>query len=508
MKFKNKKENDFDSLPETLAFIDKIQNFDDYQFSLGLATWKPNQGDKNYQLKFNKQEEIIMAFEGDILNKDYLNQFLLLSKGKIKKVLEAKNNPKISMDSVPDDQLSNEELLLNIYKYFLNQSLSDQKALQQLVGLVNGPLAISIFNKKDPNRVLCFWRDIQIHMHGEALMENLKTKENKSFIINKVFSGITLSTIKPNQWAETSNLAANCVHIITLQPNKEIQLEKGGLPIDVKSLVKSLTKTPTINAPKLSKIKKSNLRSEIFEQPSAIRRLLKIEENILNDLDTVKLDFMEGFEDYFSPDQRVVITGCGSSFFAGQSGARFLRQMRLFRDVKVVNSVEFDPFAFISSNTPITNIFGETSVTDYNSKILIPQENEKSPMSVPNKKRVPGNICIAVSQSGESSDVLNFLKKLKSEFPDCFIIGMTNSPGSSLTELANVSFFVNSGEELAVAATKSVTNTVVAFYMLGLWFEYLFKGPRLKEGNFKPKGILYQKMQSLEKRDLSISKHL
>jgi D-arabinose 5-phosphate isomerase GutQ len=511
MKFRNRKENEFDSLPESLEYVSKIKNLDDYLFSLGLASWKPNQGDKNYQLKFNKDEEIIMTFEGDILNRQSLHEFILLKKGKVKKVLEAKNSSQVQLDSSIEEETSDEELLLTLYKYFLNDCHNDQKALQQLVGLVNGPMAISIINKKSPERLLCFWRDVRIYLYGEALHDYnvVKTNENKSFLYKKIFSAISLSTIKPEAWIETSNFPGNIIHLITLLPNKEIQIESGGDPINVDKLVRSLTKTPIINAPQISpKNKKSHLRSEIFEQPLAIRRLLKIDENFLEDLDTIKLDFLEGLEDYFSPDQRLVITGCGSSFFAGKAGARFLSQMRLFRDVKVVNSVEFDSYSFVPQGNAISNIFGESSINDKNSRILIPQKDNKSSesVSIPQKKQIPSNVCIAVSQSGESSDVLNFLKELKNQFPDCLVIALTNTPGSTLTTMANASFFVNSGKEHAVAATKSVTNTVVAFYMLGLWFHYLFKGPRAsKSTNFKPIGNLYERVQSLPSKISSSS---
>ena len=502
VKFLNKKENNFDCLDESILYIEKIPKYEEYLFALGHTLWKPNQEDKNYQLMYNKNEELILTFEGDILNRKFLEKFLLVKQGKIKEMI--KFDKKSSSLSFCDQQIkpqSNELLLLNLFKYFLNNFFCDQKAFQKLVGIVKGPMAISIFNKKNPERLLCFWRDIPIYFHGESFLETNTDKKEKdsSFDFKQKFSSISLSTSKSDSWEESMQFESDKVHIITLLPHHEVSLEIGGPALEQSSNLK-LEKSPTINAPVkiVSSSPKSNLRSEIFEQPHAIRRLLKLEERHLESLDTLKLDSLEGFEDFFSPDQRLVITGCGSSFFAGSAGARFFRKMRIFRDVKMVNSVEFDQLAFIPPKSSILNVFGAKSFSDFSSHVLQPQsESEKSSRS-PSKQRVPENICIAVSQSGESSDVLNFLKQLKASSACSFVIALTNTPGSSLTKMADVSFFVNSGEELAVAATKSVTNTVVAFHMLALWFEYLFRGPRLTDQtNFRTKGKFYQRIQAL-----------
>jgi glucosamine 6-phosphate synthetase-like amidotransferase/phosphosugar isomerase protein len=513
VKFMNKESNAQDCLDETLNYLDKISNLDDYLFSLGIANWKSKEGDKNFQLVFNKNEEIIIAFEGDILNRDYLKEFLLLASGKPKEVISAQKNSAnlFSENNKSNDTHSDEELLLNLYKHFLNDCFNDHKAFQKLVGIINGPIAISLINKKKPDRLLCFWRDIPIYLHGDTTPDaDPKTTpcdKDSSFTSEKPFSSITLSTFKSDSWIHTSPFASNTVHNVLLLPQHEIKIDPIGPPLESTPLIKKLNRKETINLPMqdTSSKPKSHLRSEIFEQPQAMKRLLQLQRNHLQELETIKLDCMEGYEDYFSPDQRLVITGCGSSFFAGQAGAGFLNKMKLFRDVRVVNSVEFDPFAFVSQSTPLLNPFGKSCVDDLHSRVLLPSSevSGSESNSVPLRRQVPANVCVAVSQSGESSDVLNFLRKLKEVFPETFVIALTNSPGSSITKMAHVSFFVKSGTEKAVAATKSVTNTIISFHMLGLWFEYLFRGPRSTEiTNFRTKGRFYEKVQALESKDL------
>ena len=512
VKFLNRPENSFDSLQESIDFLEQHPNPNDLLFTLGLSNWKPKQDDKNYQLIFNKNEEIIISFEGDILNRDRLVEFLLLTKGKLKEAIQVKQSSSMSLVDRPKHSLqSDEELLLNLFKHFLNDCLNDVKAFRKLAGLVEGPLAMALFNKKQPQRLLCFWRDIPIYLHGQASAQQKSSpkKENSSFISNSNFSSVTVSTAKSESWTDTCSFPADTVHLITLLPQHEIAIKSKGPPIAPNSPSKNLIQLPSINAPEIESTKiKSHLRSEIFEQPAAIKRLLRLDQTHLEDLATIKLHCLEGFEEFFSPDQRLVITGCGSSFFAGTAGARFLQKINLFRDVRVINSVEFDTCAFALQNQPIVNVFGESSVSDAHSRVLLPQNESTGSQtsSVPLQRRIPRNVCIAVTQSGESSDVLNFLRQLKESLPDSFIIALTNSPGSSITRLADARFFVNSGKEFAVAATKSVTNTIVAFHLLGLWFEYLFKGPRrVEHSDFKSKGKLYQKVQALSLKEFPCS---
>ena len=421
VKFLNKKENEHDCLDECLEYLQGLPSLKENLFCLGVANWKPNTDDKNFQLVFNKKEQLIITFEGTILNRQFLQEFLLVSTGKIKEVLLAQSSKNLEAESGGKQEgQSDEELLLNLYKFFLNDCFCDQKAFRKLVGIINGPVAISIFNKKQPERLLCFWRDIPIFLHGEPLTEASSDQptSDSSFMTESRFSSISLCTFRSETLLDTCPFPPNEIHSITLLPHHEIKIDSIGQPINITEFPKNLHKKETINIPKnISEAKsKSNLRLEIFEQPRAMQRLLRLSRNRLESLDTFKLDFMEGFEDYFSPQQRLIITGCGSSYFAGCAGADFLRKMGLFRDVRVVNSVEFDLYAFANEDASISNRFGQSSVDDVFSRVLLPKSemSDSKSNSIPLIRQIPQNVCVAVTQSGESSDVLNFMKKMKS----------------------------------------------------------------------------------------------
>ncbi len=73
-------------------------------------------------------------------------------------------------------------------------------------------------------------------------------------------------------------------------------------------------------------------------------------------------------------------------------------------------------------------------------------------------------LVIAISQSGETADVLEGLKKAKER--GAKIVAITNSENSSLDRISDKTFFLNCGPEIAVASTKAFTSQLVVLYLL------------------------------------------
>jgi len=76
----------------------------------------------------------------------------------------------------------------------------------------------------------------------------------------------------------------------------------------------------------------------------------------------------------------------------------------------------------------------------------------------------PNSTLIAISQSGESADVLdavNIAKKV-----NCKIISIVNSLTSSLARESNIVIGMNCGPEIGVAATKSFTSQMIIIYKI------------------------------------------
>jgi len=109
----------------------------------------------------------------------------------------------------------------------------------------------------------------------------------------------------------------------------------------------------------------------------------------------------------------IVLLGSGSSLFIAQLGALALRRRAIRAHALAATEVPLDHAAYAGSAT------------------------------------------IAVSQSGESEDLLHALDVLNPGL----LIALTNSPQSPLAERASLAIDVGAGREIAVPASKSVTAT-------------------------------------------------
>ncbi|MEM0281822.1 MAG: SIS domain-containing protein, partial [Desulfurococcaceae archaeon] len=86
-----------------------------------------------------------------------------------------------------------------------------------------------------------------------------------------------------------------------------------------------------------------------------------------------------------------------------------------------------------------------------------------------------GTVIIGISQSGETSDVINSVKLAKQR--GAVIVGVTNNVGSRLALESNVYLPVGAGPELAVPATKTFTSTLTALLLLAS-YTGIFAGKR------------------------------
>ncbi|MBI2542692.1 MAG: glutamine--fructose-6-phosphate transaminase (isomerizing) [Candidatus Aenigmarchaeota archaeon] len=76
----------------------------------------------------------------------------------------------------------------------------------------------------------------------------------------------------------------------------------------------------------------------------------------------------------------------------------------------------------------------------------------------------PKTLVIAVSQSGETADVLDAVKSAKER--GCKVISIVNVIGSSLTRTSDSFISLNAGPEICVLATKSYTSQLALFTLL------------------------------------------
>jgi hypothetical protein len=75
-------------------------------------------------------------------------------------------------------------------------------------------------------------------------------------------------------------------------------------------------------------------------------------------------------------------------------------------------------------------------------------------------------LAVAISQSGETADILAALRQVKEE--GYHVLAVTNVAGSSITRVADSVLYTYAGPEVAVAATKTFIAQLAALYALGL----------------------------------------
>jgi glucosamine--fructose-6-phosphate aminotransferase (isomerizing) len=78
----------------------------------------------------------------------------------------------------------------------------------------------------------------------------------------------------------------------------------------------------------------------------------------------------------------------------------------------------------------------------------------------------PGDIIIAISQSGETADTLVALESAKSK--GAFIFGVVNAVGSSIARLSDAGAYTHAGPEIGVASTKAFTGQLAVLMMMAL----------------------------------------
>lgn len=112
------------------------------------------------------------------------------------------------------------------------------------------------------------------------------------------------------------------------------------------------------------------------------------------------------------------------------------------------------------------------------------------------KVDLSGSSVVALSQSGQTPDVLEYVERARQG--GAFTVGITNEPGSALAGAAEVILPLAAGPEHAVAATKTYTNQVAALALLAGYAAG--RGPEVLEGLRRTADLLEELVPALERR--------
>ena len=163
---------------------------------------------------------------------------------------------------------------------------------------------------------------------------------------------------------------------------------------------------------------------EIFEQPEVLRntmrgRLLVAEGNAkLAGLDTNIKELRN--------INRIIITACGTSYYAGMVGEYMIEEL-----AGVPVEVEY------------------ASEFRYRNPII-----------------KPGTLVLAISQSGETADTLAALKEAQQK--GATALAICNGVGSTIARTSDGGVYLHAGPEIGVASTKAFTSQVTVLAMIAL----------------------------------------
>ncbi|MBT8494503.1 MAG: glutamine--fructose-6-phosphate transaminase (isomerizing), partial [Deltaproteobacteria bacterium] len=189
---------------------------------------------------------------------------------------------------------------------------------------------------------------------------------------------------------------------------------------------KVITREPTTVTWSAVQAEKAGYRhfmlKEIHEQPRAVADTLAGRVNLEDD--DVSLD---GIELDVAKLDRIVMVACGTSYHAALVGEYLIEEFaRIPVEIELASEFRY--------RDPLVG---------------------------------PGDLVVAISQSGETADTMAAVREAKDKGAE--VLAISNVLGSSIPRLADYAFYTHAGPEIGVASTKAFTTQLVAMVLLAIY---------------------------------------
>ncbi len=163
---------------------------------------------------------------------------------------------------------------------------------------------------------------------------------------------------------------------------------------------------------------------EIFEQPESLRNTMR--GRLLFADGSAKLAGLDSNRLELRNLNRIIITACGTSYYAGMVGEYLIEDL-----AGVPVEVEY------------------ASEFRYRNPII-----------------KPGTLVLVISQSGETADTLAALREAKTK--GATVLGICNAVGSTIARESDGGVYLHAGPEIGVASTKAFSSQVTVLAMIAL----------------------------------------
>ncbi|MBU2440844.1 MAG: glutamine--fructose-6-phosphate transaminase (isomerizing) [Nanoarchaeota archaeon] len=181
------------------------------------------------------------------------------------------------------------------------------------------------------------------------------------------------------------------------------------------------------------------MMKEIEEEPKVVDRLLR-------SLDYEQKNDFGKLIELIKKSKKIIFAACGTSYHASLLGAYYLHKIGV--EVQTLIASEFKHYANVDKDT----------------------------------------LVIAISQSGETMDVIDALNYAKEK--NAKIVSLVNVPYSTIQRMSELSLNILAGQEISVASTKAFVNQTVLLLRIAQEFGY---GVNLKNLSAKLKNLFQQK---------------
>jgi glucosamine--fructose-6-phosphate aminotransferase (isomerizing) len=295
------------------------------------------------------------------------------------------------------------EVIVQLLSYIYSDNKNINECIQELIAKLEGTWGLAIICIDTPDKIYCT-------RHGSPLLIGY---DDETVIITSEKSGFT-----------------NKVSNYFVLKNFDICVaERNEKRIDIH----------TQNNYDLNKISHSNealtpapyphwTLKEIYEQIDSSQRAISMGGRILYN-DQVKLGGLEEHIEELMAVDHLILLGCGTSYFAGQHGVHFLKELCNFNTVQLFDGAEFN----------------ETDIPKKGTSALL-----------------------LISQSGETKDLHRCIELGKKN--NLFLIGLVNVVDSLIAREVDCGCYLNAGREVGVASTKAYSSQVILLSMIAIWF--------------------------------------
>jgi len=276
-------------------------------------------------------------------------------------------------------------------------------AVRKSLGLIEGTYGLAVISKHEPDKII-------VARHGSPLILGLM--EDGSYLVASDAAAVIDHTRKV-VYLEDGEIAILTKHDyrVTNLANDEVAKEVDEIKWDLAQIAKGGYN--------------HFMLKEIFEQPNTVADAMRGRVNLADT--QIVLGGRGIIHKNILNAKRFVFLACGTSWHAGLIGEY------LFEHLAGINAETEYASEFRYKNLPI----------DKDTAYFV------------------------ISQSGETADTLESLRKIKNH--GAHVFGLVNTVGSTIARETDAGVYLHAGPEIGVASTKAFTSQVTILAMIGVW---------------------------------------